>query len=145
VPLRTISKLSKDKRYETVSGDPAKAGSPFVIRIHAEAGYIIMPHRHPEDENIVVVSGSWAPGMGDRFNRDTLKAMEVGDYGFAPKTMAHFALSRTDTIIQVHGIGPFITQWIVPVYELTDKGVLLKVSGAEAGRPASTTPEGALP
>jgi hypothetical protein len=131
-----------DKRYETVSGDPAKAGSPFVIRIHAEAGYIIMPHTHPEDENIVVVSGSWALGMGDRFNRDTLKAMEVGDYGFALKTMAHFALSRTDTIIQVHGIGPFITQWIVPVYELTDKGVLLKVSGAEAGRPASTTPEG---
>jgi hypothetical protein len=30
VPLRTISKLSIDKRYETVSGDPAKAGSPFV-------------------------------------------------------------------------------------------------------------------
>ncbi len=131
-----------DKRYETVSGDHAKAGTPFVIRIHAEAGYIIMPHTHPEDENIVVVKGSWALGMGDRFNRDTLKPMEVGDYGFAPKTMAHFALSRTDTIIQVHGIGPFITQWVVPVYELTDKGVLLKVSGADAGRPASTTPEG---
>src|ERR1700693_4756025 len=71
VPLRTIFKLSMDKRYETVSGDPAKAGAPFVIRIHAEAGYIIMPHTHPEDENIVVVKGSWALGMGDRFNRGT--------------------------------------------------------------------------
>ena len=44
VPLKKLSRLSMDKRYETVSGDPAKAGSPFVIRIHAEAGYIIMPH-----------------------------------------------------------------------------------------------------
>jgi hypothetical protein len=50
-----------------------------VIRIHAEAGYIIMPHTHPEDENIVVVRGSWALGMGDRFNRGTLEPMEVGD------------------------------------------------------------------
>jgi hypothetical protein len=142
VPLRTISRLSMDKRYETVSGDPAKAGAPFVIRIYAEAGYIIMPHTHPEDENIVVVKGSWALGMGDRFNRDTLKPMEVGDYGFASKKMAHFALSRTDTIIQVHGIGPFTTQWVVPMYELTDKGVLLKASAGEAGRPTPTTAEG---
>jgi quercetin dioxygenase-like cupin family protein len=142
VPLKKLSKLSMDKRYETVSGDPAKAGAPFVIRIHAEAGYIIMPHTHPEDENIVVVKGSWALGIGDRFNRGSLEPMEVGDYGFAPKKMAHFALSRTDSIIQVHGIGPFITQWVVPVYELTDKGVLLRVSAGDAGRPASTTPEG---
>ena len=58
VPLKTFAKLAMDKRYETVSGDPAKAGAPFVIRIHAEAGYIIMPHTHPEDENIVMVKGS---------------------------------------------------------------------------------------
>src|SRR5437667_8629372 len=58
VPLKKLSRLSMDKRYETVSGDPTKAGMPFVIRIHAEAGYIIMPHTHPEDENIVMVKGS---------------------------------------------------------------------------------------
>lgn len=81
VPLKKFFKLAMDKRFETVSGDPAKAGAPFVIRLHAEAGYIIMPHTHPEDENIVVVKGSWALGMGDRFNRDTLEPMEVGDYG----------------------------------------------------------------
>lgn len=142
VPLRTISNLPMDKRYETVSGDPSKAGAPFVIRIHAEAGYIIMPHTHPEDENIVVVKGSWALGMGETFNREALKAMEVGDYGFSPKKMAHFGFSRTDTIIQVHGIGPFIAQWVVPVYELTDKGVLLKASAGDAGRLTTTTPDG---
>jgi hypothetical protein len=142
VPLKKFSKLPMDKRFETVWGDPAKAGVPFVIRIHAEAGYIIMPHTHSEDENIVVVKGSWALGMGDRFKKETLEPMEVGDYGFAPKKMAHFALSRTDTIIQVHGIGPFTTQWVVPVYELTDKGVLLKTGAEDRGRPAQTNPEG---
>ena len=139
VPLKTFP---PDQRFETVSGDPAKSGAPFVIRIHAEAGYIIMPHTHPVDENIVVVKGSWAVGMGDRFNRQALEPMEVGTYALVPKTMAHFALSKTDTIIQVHGIGPFTTQWVVPLYKLTDKGVLLETSAAEPSHPAPTSPPG---
>ena len=142
VPLKSLSRLEMDKRLETVSGDPAKAGEPFVIRIHAEAGYIIMPHTHPVDENIVVVKGSWALGRGDRFNRDTLEPMEVGDYGFAAKKMAHFALAKSYTIVQVHGIGPFTTQWVVPVYELTNKGVLLKASANDPGRPVEMGSEG---
>ena len=142
VPLKKPSKLEMDKRFETVSGDPAKEGAPFVIRIHAEAGYIIMPHTHSVDENIVVVKGSWALGMGERFNRDALESMEVGDYGFAPKKMAHFALSQSYTIIQVHGIGAFTTQWVVPVYELSNKGVLMKTTAVDPGHPTPTSPDG---
>jgi hypothetical protein len=139
VPLK---QFPLDQRFETVSGDPAKSGKPFVIRIHAEAGYIIMPHTHPVDENIVVVKGSWAVGMGDRFNRQALEPMEVGTYALVPKTMAHFALSKTDTIIQVHGIGPFTIRNVVPIYELTNKGFLLKEYSAVPGRPTPTSPAG---
>jgi len=139
VPLK---KFPRDLRFETVSGDPAKSGAPFVIRIHAEAGYIIMPHTHPVDENIVVVKGSWALGMGDRFNRQALEPMEVGTFGLVSKTMAHFALSKTDTIIQVHGIGPFTIRNVVPIYELTDKGFLLKEYSMVPGSPTPTSPPG---
>ena len=139
VPLK---KMPGDQRSETVSGDPTKSGAPYVIRLHREAGYIIMPHTHPEDENIVVVKGSWALGMGDRYNQQALEPMEVGTYGLAPKKMAHFGLSKTETIIQVHGIGPFTTTWVVPMYELTDKGVLLQTIAEEPGRPVPTSPSG---
>ena len=139
VPLK---KFSAEHRFETVSGDPAKSGEPFVIRIHAEAGYIIMPHTHLIDENIVVVKGSWALGMGGRFNGQALEPMEVSAFGLSPKKMAHFALSKTYTIIQVHGIGPFTTQYVVPVYKLTDKGVLLQTSASEPSHPAPTSPPG---
>lgn len=139
VPLK---KFSADHRYETVSGDPAKSGEPFVIRIHAEAGFIIMPHTHPVDENIVVVKGSWALGMGERYNQKALEPMEVGTFGRSPKKMAHFALSKTYTIIQVHGLGPFTTQWVVPIYKLTDKGVLLETYAGEPSQPAPTSPPG---
>ena len=139
VPLK---KFSADHRYETVSGNPAKSGEPFVIRIHAEAGFIIMPHTHPVDENIVVVKGNWALGMGDRYNAQALESMEVGTFGRSPKKMAHFALSKTYTIIQVHGIGPFTTQWAVPIYKLTDKGVFLETYAGEPSHLAPASPPG---
>src|SRR5262249_11960182 len=52
------------------------------------------------------------------------------------------ALSQSYTVIQVHGIGPFTTQWVVPVYELTDKGVLMKTTAVDPGRPTPTSPDG---
>jgi hypothetical protein len=140
--LKSYAKLPTDKRFETVSGDPQAPGVPFVIRIHAEAGYVIMPHTHEVDENIVVVKGSWALGMGTRFSRDALEPMEVGDFGFAGKSMAHFAFAKTATIIQVHGVGPFATHWLVPMYELSSQGVSLKASAGDPGRPVRSSPPG---
>ena len=111
-----------------------------MIRIHSEAGYIIMPHTHPEDEHITVLKGTWALGMGDRFNPNALETMEMGGYGLVGKKMAHFGFSKTDAVVQVHGIGPFTTTWITPSYELTDHGVLLSTSANEPGRPTSAVP-----
>jgi len=137
VPLK---EFASGQTFETVSGDPTKPGELFVIRIHREAGYIIMPHTHPIDEHFVVVKGTWALGMGDHYNPKMLETMEVGTYGLAPKNMAHFGLSKTETVNQVHGIGPFMTHRLVPIYELTEKGVFFDPSATQPGRPTSTSP-----
>jgi hypothetical protein len=125
---------------EKVSGDPSKAGEPFVIRIHNDAGYIVLPHTHLIDENITVVQGSWAVGMGDRFNRSALEPMELGSFGLVPKNMTHFGWAKTETIVQVHGIGPFSSTLVDPVYELTGKGVFLLTSLLQPGAPTSASP-----
>jgi hypothetical protein len=137
VPLKPFS---GEHRFEAVSGDVKKAGEIYVIRIHSEAGYVVMPHTHPEDEHIVVVLGSWALGTGDRFTPEKLETMDVGTYGLVSKKMAHFARSRTAAILQVHGIGPFTTTWVTPMYILSDKGVLLSTSASEPGQPTTTIP-----
>ncbi len=137
VPMSTFT---RNHRFVTVSGDPTKAGALYVIRIHSEAGYIIMPHTHPEDEHITVLKGTWELGMGERFNPNALETMEMGGYGLVGKKMAHFAFSKTDAVVQVHGIGPFTTTWVTPNYELTDKGVLLSTSANLPGTPTSTVP-----
>jgi quercetin dioxygenase-like cupin family protein len=97
-----------------VSGDPNKPGAAFVIRIAHQANQVIVPHWHPEDEHIVVVKGTWYLGSGEVFDRNPTREMNVGDYALMPKKMAHFGWSKTDSIIQVHGIGPFK---VIPVDE----------------------------
>ena len=125
---------------EKVSGDFTKPGEPFVFRIHQDAGYITLPHTHPIDENITVVKGTWSLGMGRRFNESALELMETGTFGMAAKNMAHFAWSKTETILQVHGVGPFASTVVEPVYELTDQGVFSLTSLLLPGRPTSSSP-----
>src|SRR5262249_39130774 len=87
---------------ERVQGDPDKPNEPFVVRIHADEGYIVLPHTHVVDENIVVIQGQWALGMGGKFDRQSLEEIGVGGFALAPKNMAHFAWSKTESTIQVH-------------------------------------------
>jgi hypothetical protein len=137
VPLH---KIPSEQWIEKISGDMDKPGLPFVIRIHHDAGYIVFPHTHPEDENITVLKGSWALGMGPRVKMSELKPMELGAFGFVPKEMEHFGYAKVETILQVHGIGPFINVPIDPAYQLTDKGVLFKPSLVKPGVPTSSSP-----
>lgn len=137
VPLH---KIPSEQWVEKVWGDPDRPGSAFVIRIHNDAGYIVLPHVHPIDENITVVKGSWSLGMGERFSRSALQPLELGAFGIVPKNMAHFAWSKTETIIQVHGVGPFSSKVVDPVYELTDKGIFLLTSLLQPGSPTQSSP-----
>ena len=61
--------------------------------------------------------------MGTRVNSSSVQSLEVGAYALVPAKMAHFCRSKTETIIQVHGIGPFSVDMVDPLYELTPKGV----------------------
>jgi hypothetical protein len=89
-----------------------------------------LPHTHVEDENIVVVKGIWSLGMGSQFSSSDLDTATVGDYLFVPKGMAHFGLAKTETIYQVHGIGPFVISYVDPIYVLRDQGIgLVRTEG----------------
>ncbi|MEX2111172.1 MAG: cupin domain-containing protein [Gemmatimonadaceae bacterium] len=115
---------------------------PYVIRIHNDAGYVVLPHTHAEDENVVVVRGNWYLGAGERFDSSSLQRLEPGAYGFVPRRMSHFAWSESATTIQVHGIGPFSTDWVQAVYDLTASGVAHVTAGGRPGTPVPAAPTG---
>jgi len=106
--------LEKGASSAVISGDPSKAGSPFVIRVKLPAGFKINPHWHPTDEHATVLSGTFALGMGEKFDASALKDIPTGGYSLLPAEMRHFAMSRTETTIQVHGNGPFAVNYVNP-------------------------------
>jgi quercetin dioxygenase-like cupin family protein len=97
-----------------VSGDPNADGAPFVLRLRCVDGAKIPAHWHPTDENVTVLKGTFLVGMGETFDESKLQTMSVGNFVAMPKEMRHFAMSKGETIVQVHGAGPFKVNWVNP-------------------------------
>jgi quercetin dioxygenase-like cupin family protein len=97
-----------------VSGDSNGEGTPFVVRIRCADGAKIPAHWHPTDESVTVLKGTFLVGMGETFDESKLQTMNVGNFISMPKEMRHFAMSKGETIVQVHGTGPFKVNWVNP-------------------------------
>ena len=100
-------------RFAVMQGDPSGSGV-YTVRLEMPAGYVIKPHYHPTDEHVTVLSGRFQVGMGDSV--DTKQAMTLGPEGFitAPAQAHHFAVAARRTVVQVHGMGPFVITYVRP-------------------------------
>ena len=107
-------------RLAVISGDPSKP-EPFTIRAQLPAGYRIPPHWHPTDEHVTVLSGTFAAAMGKAWDDQALADLGAGSYAVMSATMPHFAMAKTATTIQVHGMGPFVLNYVNPADDPSKK------------------------
>ncbi len=84
------------------------------MRLKLPDGYRIMPHWHPTAENVTVISGSFAAGMGNKFDESQLKALPAGSYASIPAHHNHYAMTKGETELQVEGTGPFKVIYVNP-------------------------------
>jgi hypothetical protein len=96
-----------------IMGNPGKA-EPYVLRAKMPDGYKVPPHWHPTTENVTVLHGTLMMGKGEKFDTEASEALPVGSFASMPKEMRHFAWAKGDTIIQIHGIGPFDITYVNP-------------------------------
>lgn len=94
-------------RIASVEGDPAVAGGAYVLRLRFPDGYEFPVHWHPNAENLTVLSGTFRLAMSDTMDRSALRDYRPGDFLYIPGRMAHWGGARGETVIQLHGIGPF--------------------------------------
>lgn len=106
--------IMKGCELAAVSGDPSGEGAPFVLRIRCADGTKIPPHWHPTDENLTVLKGTFLVATGEAFDETKLQTMNVGNFILMPKEMRHFAMNKGETIVQIHGAGPFKVNWVNP-------------------------------
>ena len=103
--------LPAGARFAVLEGDPAKEGL-FTMRLQLPDGFRIPPHFHGGVEHITVVSGTFNVGMGDTFDQASAKRMPAGTFGYWPAGMRHFAFAEGQTILQLHGLGPWTITYV---------------------------------
>ena len=96
-----------------LEGDPAKEG-PFTLRLRLPDGYRLPPHFHPAVEHVTVLQGTFILGMGEKASTQTEKALTAGSFAYMPAGMRHFARTQGETIVQLHGAGPWGISYVNP-------------------------------
>jgi ketosteroid isomerase-like protein len=112
--------LPPGAKMAVVMGDPSQA-EPFVIRAQVPAGYKVPPHWHPGVENLTVLSGTVALGMGEQFDEKSMTSIGVGGYASLPAEMRHYFIAKSAATFQVHGMGPFVVNYVNPADDPSKK------------------------
>lgn len=101
-------------RAAVIQGDPMTAGRSYTLRLSCTDGLKIAPHWHPTNENVTVVKGQAAVGMGSKWDDAALKEVPTGAFFSTGPNTRHFVQCKGDTILQVHGIAPFVVNFVSP-------------------------------
>jgi quercetin dioxygenase-like cupin family protein len=73
----------------------------------------VLAHKHPHDELVTVIEGTWYLGEGDRFDPDKLKGNPAGSFIVIPAGVPHFVAAKEDgVIVQLSGTGKFGTDYL---------------------------------
>ena len=103
-------------KMAVLEGDPTKEG-PFVVRFQFPDGYHIPPHTHPKTERVTVISGNLLLATGETLDRSSAKKLPAGSFGYWPAGMKHAGWSEGETVIQLHGIGPWQIIYVNPAVD----------------------------
>lgn len=105
--------LPRGAKVAVLEGDPAKKGH-FVMRAKLPDGYAIPPHTHPKDERVTVLSGTLYLGTGAKLDKKAAKGLPAGSYARTGAGMQHYGWAKGETVIQVHGEGPWDIVYVDP-------------------------------
>ncbi len=103
-----------------IEGKPSEPG-PFTMRLKFRPGFKVAPHSHPAIEHLTVLSGTIHFGMGDTFDAAKLMPMRAGSFIVMPVGTNHFVHTKEETVIQVHGVGPWGVTYVNPADDPSKK------------------------
>ncbi len=87
---------------------------PFTFRLRLPSDYKIPAHWHPAIEHVTVISGTFNLGTGDKLDAAKTKPLASGSVAIMQPTTNHFAWTKEETIVQVHGVGPWGITYVNP-------------------------------
>ena len=91
--------LPKGTKFVLLMRDP-KQGA-YVARVQLPANVKIMPHSHPTENLLTVLSGTLLYGEGDKFDDAKLKSYPAGSFVVEKPNLPHFLTAKEPVVFQV--------------------------------------------
>ncbi len=98
------SPIPKGARVAVIAGDPSQG--MFITRVSVPAGYKVLPHSHPDERTLTVLSGTLYYALGDAFDERKLKAYPPGSLIVEPANVPHYLKSKAPVVFQATATGP---------------------------------------
>jgi hypothetical protein len=101
-----VASMAPGAKIAVIEG-PLNKAVPFTFRLKLPANYKIAPHWHPAVERVTVITGTLYFAAGDKFDSAKAKPLGPGSVAIMPAKSTMFGYTEEETIIQVHGVGPW--------------------------------------
>lgn len=108
-----VPSLPPGAKIAVIEG-PMNEAVPFTVRIKLPANYAIPAHWHPAIEHVTVISGTFNMGMGDKLDPSKSKPLSTGSVAIMQPKTNHFAWTKEEAIVQIHGVGPWAIHYVNP-------------------------------
>lgn len=108
-----VASLPAGAKVAVIEG-PLNEAVPFTFRLKLPANYKIPAHWHPAIEHVTVISGTFNMGVGDKLDPSKTKPLATGAVAIMQPKTNHFAWTKEETIVQVHGVGPWAINYVNP-------------------------------
>jgi quercetin dioxygenase-like cupin family protein len=108
-----VPSLPPGAKIAVIQG-PMNEAKPFTVRLKFPANYKIPAHSHPAIEHVTVLSGTFNMGTGDKLDMKKTSALPVGSIAIMQPKTNHFAWTKDETVVQLHGIGPWAVNYVNP-------------------------------
>ncbi len=108
-----VPSLPPGAKLAVIEG-PLNEAVPLTFRLRLPANYQIPAHSHTAIEHVTVLSGTFNMGAGDKLDQAKTKALTAGSIAIMQPKTNHFAWTREETVVQVHGVGPWTITYVDP-------------------------------
>jgi quercetin dioxygenase-like cupin family protein len=108
IPMQTLKwnpTPFPDVTVAVTAGNPTANGM-YVILAKYRADGRSVPHTHPDQRIVTVISGTYYAGAGTVFDESKLKPLTPGTTIIVPANSPHYAWAKDETIVQEAGMGP---------------------------------------
>jgi quercetin dioxygenase-like cupin family protein len=87
---------------------------PFTFRLRMPANFKVAPHIHPAFERVTVLSGTFHFAHGENYDEARTRPLVPGSVAIMPPGAPMFGFTREETVIQLHGVGPWGITYLNP-------------------------------